>query len=286
MPSGNLNKYEYLTGEDLNHKPDAVEQAKLYYFTLNKFFNRGLKKEKDKKEGLLKRLKNIEDKNEVPLKIIRYKTDINSYVNVFDEHITREVAALIKEIKSIEDNVDYSKLSFVGGNKNLYGFKNFKTFEKLIKDLHNRNMTTDEVETNQSVFVVNLHKLRAYPTRGSKYIDLKESVFRNAKNFLWQTSKIVYEFKNVKLSLSKKEDMKTDSSDQQPDTSDTPKQTKFNDFLKLIKEEQTNIDMRLFKKYFPYRTPDKMAQVLYNSKSKAGNHSEVNLIFSGFDHIS
>ena len=143
-----------------------------------------MKKEKGKKEGLLKRLKNVEDKNEVQLKIIKGKTDTNSYVNFFDEHITREVAALIKEIKSIEDNVDYSKLSFVGGNKNLYGFKNFKTFEKLIKDLHNRNMTTDEVETNQSVFVVNLHKLRAYPTRGSKYIDLKESVFRNAKNFL------------------------------------------------------------------------------------------------------
>ena len=106
------------------------------------------------------------------------------------------------------------------------------------------------------------------------------------KIFYDRREKIVYEFKNVKLSLSKKEDMKTDSSDQQPDTSDTPKQTKFNDFLKLIKEEQTNIDMRLFKKYFPYRTPDKMAQVLYNSKSKARNHSEVNLIFSGFDHIS
>ena len=106
------------------------------------------------------------------------------------------------------------------------------------------------------------------------------------KIFYDRREKIVYEFKNVKLSLSKKEDMKTDSSDQQPDTSDTPKQTEFNDFLKLIKEEQTNIDMRLFKKYFPYRTPDKMAQVLYNSKSKAGNHSEVNLIFSGFDHIS
>ena len=106
------------------------------------------------------------------------------------------------------------------------------------------------------------------------------------KIFYDRREKIVYEFKNVKLSLSKKEDMKTDSSDQQPDTSDTPKQTKFNDFLKLIKEEQTNIDMRLFKKYFPYRTPDKMAQVLYNSKSKAGNHSEVNFIFSGFDHIS
>ena len=39
--------------------------------------------------------------------------------------------------------------------------------------------------------------------------------------------------------------MKTDSSDQQADIFDTPKQTKFNDSLKQIKEEQTNIDMRL-----------------------------------------
>ena len=39
--------------------------------------------------------------------------------------------------------------------------------------------------------------------------------------------------------------MKTDSSDQQADICDTPKQTKFNDSLKQIKEEQTNIDMRL-----------------------------------------
>ena len=25
LPSGNLNKYEYMIGEDLNYKPDAVE---------------------------------------------------------------------------------------------------------------------------------------------------------------------------------------------------------------------------------------------------------------------
>ena len=34
---------------------------------MGKFFNKGLKEE-DKKEGLLKRLKNIEDKNEQQLK--------------------------------------------------------------------------------------------------------------------------------------------------------------------------------------------------------------------------
>ena len=45
LPSGNLDKYEYLTGEDLNYKPSAVEQAKFDYFPLNKFFNNRLKVE-------------------------------------------------------------------------------------------------------------------------------------------------------------------------------------------------------------------------------------------------
>ena len=63
MSSKNLDKYEYLTGEYLNYKRSTVEQAKFDYSPLSKFFNRGLK-EKDKKEGLLKRLKKIEDKRD------------------------------------------------------------------------------------------------------------------------------------------------------------------------------------------------------------------------------
>ena len=61
--SGDLRKYEYLTGEDFGYKPSVVEQAKFDYSPLGKFFNKGLNEE-DKKEGLLKRLKNIEDKTE------------------------------------------------------------------------------------------------------------------------------------------------------------------------------------------------------------------------------
>ena len=72
MCSSNLDKYEYLTGEDLNYKPITVEQAKFNYSLLNKRFKKGL--EEDKNEGLLKRLKNIENKNEEQLKIIRDKT--------------------------------------------------------------------------------------------------------------------------------------------------------------------------------------------------------------------
>ena len=52
-----------MTGEDLGLKPSTVEQPKFEYFPLGKLFNKGLE-EQDKEEGLLKRLKNIEDKNE------------------------------------------------------------------------------------------------------------------------------------------------------------------------------------------------------------------------------
>ena len=62
LSSNNLDKYEYLTGEDLDLKPSTVEQAKLEYSPLDKIFNKGLKEE-DKK-GLFKRLENIKDKNE------------------------------------------------------------------------------------------------------------------------------------------------------------------------------------------------------------------------------
>ena len=62
LSSNNLDKYEYLTGEDLGLNPNTVEQAKFEYSPLGKIFNNGLDKKEDKKEGLLKILKNIEGK--------------------------------------------------------------------------------------------------------------------------------------------------------------------------------------------------------------------------------
>ena len=47
--SGDLRKYEYLTGEDLGYKPSVVEQAKFEYSPLGKNFNNGLDKNEDKK---------------------------------------------------------------------------------------------------------------------------------------------------------------------------------------------------------------------------------------------
>ena len=69
LPSKNMDKFEYLNGEDLGLKPSTAEKAKFEYSPLGKIFNKGMS-EDDKKEGLLKRLKNIESKNKVQLQAI------------------------------------------------------------------------------------------------------------------------------------------------------------------------------------------------------------------------
>ena len=63
LSSKNVDKYEYLTGEDLGLKPSAVEREKFEYSPLSKIFNKGLEKD-DKKEGIFKTLENIKDKRE------------------------------------------------------------------------------------------------------------------------------------------------------------------------------------------------------------------------------
>ena len=61
LSSNKLDKYEYLRCEDLGLKPNTIEQAIFEYSPLGKTFNKGLDKDEDKKEGLFKRLKNIEN---------------------------------------------------------------------------------------------------------------------------------------------------------------------------------------------------------------------------------
>ena len=58
--SKNLDKVEYLTGEDLGLRPNTIELVRFAYSPLGKIFNKGLDKD-DQEEGLFKRLKNIEN---------------------------------------------------------------------------------------------------------------------------------------------------------------------------------------------------------------------------------
>ena len=103
LTSNNLDKYEYLTGEDLDLKPTTVKQAKFEYSPLGKISNMGLdKKEKDKKEGLFKRLKNIEDKNEKLLEAKNKTESIKEITDFVDKPLSLEAKELNEKIRAIQ----------------------------------------------------------------------------------------------------------------------------------------------------------------------------------------
>ena len=54
-----------MTSEDLGYRPSVLEQTKFDYSPLGKVFNKRMGDKGDKKEGLLKRLKNIEKNQNV-----------------------------------------------------------------------------------------------------------------------------------------------------------------------------------------------------------------------------
>ena len=116
-----MDKYEYLTGKDLGLEPSTIKQAKFEYSPLGKIFNKWLDKS-DQKEGLLKRLKNIEDKNEELLKAKNKTENIKEVSNFVDEPLSFEARDLIEEIRAIQKDVDYKKLKLSGGNNTDYDF--------------------------------------------------------------------------------------------------------------------------------------------------------------------
>ena len=91
----------------------------------------------DKKEGLFKRLKNIEDKNEEQLKIIKNKIEsVKEVTDFVEKPLSPKAKALIEEIRTIQKDVDYRKLKTSGGNNVTYDFSDYKAFKDLFRDLY------------------------------------------------------------------------------------------------------------------------------------------------------
>ena len=192
LSSNNLEKYKYLTGEDLGLKPSTVEQATFEYSPLGKIFNKGLSEE-DKKEGLLKRLKNIENENKVENK------DIKTFTDFVDQPLSFQAKELIKEIKTIQKNVDYRKLKIKRGNMKDYDFSDYKTFNELFRDLYYETVTIDEAESKQEEFNAVLHALKNYSPKHDKYVILRNNLVDNASKFYEGREKIIEGFKNEVL---------------------------------------------------------------------------------------
>ena len=148
LSSNNLDKYEYLTGEDLGLKPNTVEQAKFEYSPLGKIFNKGLS-EDDKKEGILKRLENIKDKNNELLNTFSTTNKANKTLKINNQSkiLNYSTQYSFAKFRNIDDIKEFSLDSMYKKLNDFHKtFTRFKTVAKRTKDkkiLKNINLSND-----------------------------------------------------------------------------------------------------------------------------------------------
>ena len=217
LSSGELEKYEYLAGEDLGYKPDLVQKAKFEYSSLGKAFNTRLD-ESDKKEGVLRRLENTEGKNKDQLdaikehgkkqldaikyqrkkqldaiekqkidrpkiiekdKIVSLENRIDELFEMYPKSFTSQGKKLLKTLTKSENRIDYKNLSCKLLFSDIINFlKKYDTLFSLLESLVTRKMSVDSANADQISYIIN--SMHGYSDE--KYYDtekVKSEFFHN-----------------------------------------------------------------------------------------------------------
>ena len=161
LPSGELEKYEYLTGEDLGYKPDVIQKAKFECSPLGKVFNKGLD-EIHKKEGLLKGLKNIEDHSKINEESQDNQLGVKSIGYTVKEGLSQEAKNMLEKVNNQEQLIDYRKPYFKGGNNIDYDFSNFRPLKELFREIYYGETLIPGAEREQDDFDGMLELLKIY----------------------------------------------------------------------------------------------------------------------------
>ena len=214
LPSNNLDKYEYLTYEDLGLKLSTVEQANFEYSPVGKIFNKGLDKDKDKKEGLLKRLKNIEDKNEEQLKVLKdqlekqpiiRKVKNPNFNNVsFRTFSDTKSMKVFNEIRDEDEIIDYSRLnSITSSKKYTFKFEDFTSLGNLAENIYNGKVSLDIAKQEQRKMENILKGFIDYNPIKDVYKNQKTNILLNAREFYTGRKEVLIPFEENMFPLPK-----------------------------------------------------------------------------------
>ena len=142
LSSGKLDKYEYLTGEEIlpSNQQQIIQQAKFDYSPLGKAIEKQIKTIKDQGEKQVVALEplKVPDKKLLPIK---------DFIPM--ENLNPEIINEIKKIAEIEKKVDRNKLAYKGTNKT-YDFRNFKTIRTFGNEIRNNVISLDTANMEQA----------------------------------------------------------------------------------------------------------------------------------------
>ena len=276
LSSNNLDKYKYLTGEDLGLKLSTVEETKFEYSPLGKVFNKGVSEE-DRKEGLLKRLEKIKDKNEELLNKFNTTSKASkNKINIQNKNLTYDSKHSFVKYKDIEDIKELSLDSM---------YKKLNKYDE-ITSLNNNNprkKNTKELKNEVLSNVRDLYNELCYIYKGKYSKEINSIDTKNREKL---------DYKKLRLSG----DLYSSEEEQEGKTTTDP--NAFNEqinkeektitdaiaFNEQINKEETGENTELFKKHFSFQRPSDMLKFLYNANTNQNNEL-VSVLNSGLKDL-
>ena len=260
LSSNNLDKYELLTGEDLGLKPSTIEETKFEYSPLGKIFNKGLSEE-DKKERILKGLKNMKDKNK-------------EIINIFSATNKASKNGKFTKSDALTYNTKYSFLNL----KNIDDIKKLSldSMFNLMKDHHKKlgliNLKPRSRENKNKILEVSIRAGNIY----NKLYNIYKSKYNKKIDSLSAKNKKKLDYKQLKISsdywyLSDEEQEEQEKQDKKP--------------FDLEETIDAHINEEMFQKYFKLQKPSLMYKVLCTLNDKEKNSNLVNMFNSGLNNL-
>ena len=151
LSSGEIHKYEYLTGEDIlpSNQQQIIEQAKFTYSPLGKAFEKQIKTIEDQGKKQVDALNTLKSNNQLTIQDVIPKSALNN----------DEAKKKIDKIKKIEKNVDREKLIYEA-NEYTYSFKIFQTIKTFGRDIHEGKILIEEANEYQTDLLAEIMNFR------------------------------------------------------------------------------------------------------------------------------
>ena len=232
-----LDKYEYLTGENLGYKPNVFEKAKFGYSPLCMVLTNNTKSKANKNKAYNK--------------------------NKQDKYLVYNSQHSFVKFKVIDE---FNELSLDSMYKRLNDFK--KIFNRL-KTVNPQTHTNELLKQKVLDDIGDLFN-ELYYIYKDKYSEEKDGLnARYKKNFNYKKLRLTddyqYEPEEEKQQTSKKEPPK------KPDKKEPPKKPSKVDLRKSnewINKKEAGINSELFQKYFKLQKPSNTLKVLYTTNNK------------------
>ena len=169
---------------------------------MGKIFNKGFNKDEDKKDGLLKRLKNIEYKNKERLKDIedhekkQLDTDSKSLKSIsYFSQLSTKAKELFEKIKKEKNDIDPEKFVCVKTDETIFNFNKFKNSLDLASNIYRNKNLLKDAENEQYNIKILSYKLRNYNPTKPKKIKAKKETLIAVEKLLNNRQEVIYTFK-------------------------------------------------------------------------------------------